>query len=129
MPADPVQGRGLGSRSHDKCRGVTLCEDCAAAYLGVGVTLFQQEVRRHVPPIPIGKRRIVYARKALDRYVEKRMEEGACHGRLARGAGPGRRSTQSRTELSSGAASRSTASSSGDPLVKSILERLKPPPG
>ena len=64
MPGDPVQerraavqDRRTGPRSHDKCRGATLCEECAAAYLGVGVTLFQQQVRRHVSPIPIGKRR------------------------------------------------------------------------
>src|SRR5438105_3059126 len=129
MAADPVQDRGPASRPHERCQGVSLCEECAAAYLGVGVTLFRQEVRLDVPPIPIGKRRIVYARKALDRYVEKRMEEEACHARFARGAGPGRRSTQSRTGTSSGVASRSTANSSGDPLVRSILERLKPRPG
>src|SRR5215470_9553464 len=119
MPGDPVQDRRrAGLQSHDKCRGVTLCEECAAAYLGVGVTLFQQEVRRHVSPIPIGKRRIVYARKALDRYVEKRMEEEACHARRVRGAAKVPSSTRDPTPASSGAASPSTTTTSDDPLVK-----------
>src|SRR5260370_41221913 len=73
--------QALGAQRHEECQSLTLSEERAAAYVGVGVSLFQQEVRRHVPPIPIGKRRIVFARKALDRFVERRMEEEACHAR------------------------------------------------
>ena len=124
-PLAPAQA--LGTREHDKCQGLTVCEECAAAYVGVGVSLFQQEVRRHVPPIPIGKRRLVYARKALDRFIDRRIEEEACRVKPGRAAGPVRKSTRSQTEASSGVASPSKAGSTGDPLVKSILARLKPP--
>lgn len=42
----------------------------AAAYCGMGDTLFQQEVRPHVPAIRIGQRGIAFDRLDLDRFLD-----------------------------------------------------------
>lgn len=43
----------------------------AAEYCGVGVPLFEREVRPHVPPLAIGKR-IVWDIKTLDEWLDER---------------------------------------------------------
>jgi hypothetical protein len=54
MATNPLAlAQALGAQRHEECQSLTLCEECVAAYVGVGVSLFQQAVRPVTPPIQI----------------------------------------------------------------------------
>ena len=54
MATNPLAlAQALGAQRHEECQGLALCEECAAAYVGVGVSLFQQAVRPVIPPMQI----------------------------------------------------------------------------
>ncbi len=54
MATNPLAlAQALGAQRHEECQGLTPCEECAAAYVGLGVSLFQQAVRPVIPPIQI----------------------------------------------------------------------------
>jgi hypothetical protein len=61
MATNPLAlAQALGAQRHEECQGLTLCEECAA-YVGVGVSLFEQEVRPVIPPIQIEPAALVSA--------------------------------------------------------------------
>jgi hypothetical protein len=54
MATNPLAvAQALGAQRHEECQGLMLCEECAAAYVGVGVLPFQQAVCTVIPPIQI----------------------------------------------------------------------------
>jgi hypothetical protein len=105
------------ARSGHVCTGAALCRFCAAEYLSIGVDLFDEEARKTLPVIRIG-RRVAFRRAALDAWLLARQETPCRPGT----------STHASTRPSFTATSRSPASSSDDRLASEIERELMSPP-